>query len=94
MRSWTRTILFAVFTAAFLGLATSILVLDGPWYLSLAYVGCAAATAGLAYRARPADAARRTPSSAAPDPAEQVRRARRSGNPAVRAEADRRDASH
>lgn len=86
MTTWTRTILFVVITAAFLGLAVSILVLGGPWYLAAAYVGCAAITGALAHRSRPtADRA------GVVTPAGQAKRARRSGNPAVRAQSEQRD---
>lgn len=87
MKSWTRTGLFSVFTLAFLGLAVAIPVQSGPWYLSAAYLVCAGVTGVLAWRSRPRGATRPTPDS----PAELARRAKRSGNPAVRAQAERPD---
>lgn len=77
-------------TLAFLGLAIAILVLGGPWYFIAAYVTCAGVTGALAWKARPSGPVRQPP----PTAAEQARRARRSGNPAVRAEAERADGDH
>ena len=88
MKAWTRSVVFVVLTAAFLGLAGSILAQGGPWYFALSYVGCGAVTGMLAMKARPGagSLSRRADTADAA-----ARRARRSGNPALRASADERD---
>jgi hypothetical protein len=83
--SSTRTVVLSLITVAFLGLAVAILVQSGPWYLSLAYVVCAAVTATVAWKVRPGRALPSDPRAPKGDP---TRRARRSGNPALRAKAD------
>lgn len=79
---------FAVFTLAFVALAVAIVAQHGPWYLSAAYLVSGGVTGMLAWRSRPTQAAIPTP----PTSGEQARRARRSGNPAVRSQAPQRDA--
>ena len=88
MKAWIRSVLLSLITVAFLGLAVAIPVLDGPWYLSLAYLVCAGVTGLLAYQVRPRSG---PPPARAPSGADPARRARRSGNPAVRSRADKHD---
>jgi hypothetical protein len=88
VKAWIRSIVLMLITVAFLGLALAIPALDGPWYLSLAYLVCAAVTFVVALKVRPSGTPAR-PTTVAPD--EVARRARRSGNPSLRAQAEKRD---
>lgn len=88
MKAWIRSIVLMLITLAFLGLALAIPAMDGPWYLSLAYLVCGAVTFVVALKVRP-QGTRVRPEAAAPG--DVSRRTRRSGNPAVRAQAEKRD---
>lgn len=79
-RAFVRTALFAALALAFVGLAVATVMLDGPWTVVVAYVACAVVLALLSHKVFP----RRSPVT--PKPGTRTSGAKRSGNPAVRAE--------
>jgi hypothetical protein len=81
VRAFGRFALFALFCLAFIALAISTVVLDGPWTVVIAYLACAVVLGLLAQKVFP----RR---QNAPLPAGKRSPSTRSGNPAIRAAGD------
>jgi hypothetical protein len=86
--SRTRRIVLAVLAVLFFALAAATLAAGGPWYIPVGWVVCGIVlllavrkTGGLGPD-RPGRQSRQGPAGASDDPA---KRARRSGNPAIRA---------
>ncbi len=80
--SRTRRIVLAVLAVLFFALAAATLVAGGPWYIPLGWVVCGVVLLLVVRKTGGLRSGRPGPSDSGNDPA---KRARRSGNPAIRA---------